>query len=224
MEGLELHNMWKAYDRKLEESRILNLQSWVLNISCYATLQNQKAKSKLTKLLLYKAGVVILGIGWILFLGVLVYHINFRSLYFSISACMIMLITLTAIIFYSKHIVMITQIDYEGNIADTQERMSKLQTSILTVERITWLQLPFYTTFLWSNQLIMNTGTEFWLVHFPVTLLFGCLAIILYRNITPANLHKKWVRKLFLSGPEYNSILSARSFLDEIEEFKKDIR
>ncbi|MBL0183310.1 MAG: hypothetical protein IPP96_13835 [Chitinophagaceae bacterium] len=47
------------------------------------------------------------------------------------------------------------------------------------------------------------------------------LAIWLYKNLTPGNMHKKWVRAMIKNTPEHTSIMDAQDFLAEIEEFKK---
>lgn len=74
MTDIELQKIWSSYDQKLEEARLLNMQSWVLNMQCYEALQSQKAKTKLRSLLTIKWVAVFFGILWVLFVGFLVYH------------------------------------------------------------------------------------------------------------------------------------------------------
>ena len=76
MEDQELKSIWAAYDKKLEEARILNLQSWVLNLRCFEELQTHKVKSKLRALAGFKWVVIILGIAYVLFLCMLVYFVR----------------------------------------------------------------------------------------------------------------------------------------------------
>ncbi|MFI5195096.1 MAG: hypothetical protein ACHQD7_13610, partial [Chitinophagales bacterium] len=66
MEDAALKNIWLDYDRKMDEARLLNLQSWALNLQCFHGLQTQKAKSRLDSLLRFKMRAVVLGIGWVL--------------------------------------------------------------------------------------------------------------------------------------------------------------
>jgi len=221
MEDLELQKIWKAYDNKLEEIKVLNLQSWALNLRSLETIQTYKAKSKLNALATFNLWVVVLGIVWILFLGVLVYGNRFQNPYFSVSVSVILLFTIIAVWAYIRHIIIIREIDYGQSITDMQKKLAQLETSTFQSTRIVWLQLPFYTTWFWHNQWMSDP--KFWLISFPITMGFTILAIFLYRKITQENLHKKWVRKLMMSGPEYTSVLQARDFIDEIEKFKRDI-
>jgi hypothetical protein len=89
--------------------------------------------------------------------------------------------------------------------------------------RFLWLQTPFYSTFFWSSHWIDYSSIKFWLIPFPIALLFSLIGIYLYRISTPENMHIKWVRKLMMAGPEYKSVLKARAFLDEMEEFRSDL-
>ncbi len=221
MEDNDLKTLWKAYDHQLEASKILNLQAWAVQLRTIEMLQSHKAKSKLDRLSSFKLRAVILGIIWMLFLGVLLYGTGNRNPYFSISAGMILLLTAIVTVGYIRHIMMINSIRYDGNIADTQEKLAKLQTATLMSARVGWLQLPFYTTFFWHPDWVNPGSTVFWLIPLPITLLFAVAAVYLYRNVTPWNMHKKWVRTLVMTGPEYSSVLKARDFIEEIDAFRK---
>ena len=83
-----------------------------------------------------------------------------------------------------------------------------------------FLQMPFYTTFYWSQQWIMS-DKWFWIITFPITIFFTFLSVWLYKNITLKNIGTKKGRWL-MSGPEFSYIVKAKEFLDEIEEFKSD--
>jgi len=223
MEDIEMKNIWQSYDRKIKEARVLNLQSWALNLRCFETIQTQKAKSKLDSLATFKIWAVVLGILWVLFLGILVYENRFTNLYFSISVSFIMLFSIIAVVIYIKHIIIIKQINYAENITDTQKKLAQLQLSTLKFAGIIWLQMPFQTTWFWHSKWILFNSLKFWLIPFPITLFFTFLAIYLYRNINLENIHKKWVRTLMMAGPEYKSVITAIDFINEIDAFKKDL-
>ncbi|MDB5210246.1 MAG: hypothetical protein JWQ30_1073 [Sediminibacterium sp.] len=223
MEDLELKDIWRSYDKKIAEAHLLNAQSWALNFRCFETIQQQKAASKLNALARFKTGAVILGILWILFLAVLVWGNKFENPYFGVSVSIIMLFSAYAVVVYIKHIILIRRLNYDGNIIDTQKKLSALQASTFQSTRILWLQMPFHTTWFWHSSWIVYSSARFWLINFPITLLFTLLAIYLYRNITAENMHKKWVRSLMMSGPEYKDVVRSIEFLDEIEEFKKEL-
>ena len=85
MEDATLKNLWTEYGNQIEESRVLNMQSWTLNLQCREMIQSQKAKSKLRTVFAGRVAGIIIGFIWVWFLGILVYHVNFRNLFFSIS-------------------------------------------------------------------------------------------------------------------------------------------
>ncbi|MBK9530964.1 MAG: hypothetical protein IPO42_04035 [Chitinophagaceae bacterium] len=213
MEDITLINLWKAQEEKLDRSMKLNL--FMLD-----SIQKQKAQSKLNSLAKFKLVAVILGILWSLILGMLIYGNQLQNMYFTVSAFMIMLITILAVALYIKHIVLIKELDYSQSITETQKKLSKLQASTFN-SRFIWLQTPFYTTWFWSTGMIVGNRIAFWLIAVPITLLFTLLTIWLYRNLTPANMHKKWVKALIKNDPEHISVMQAQNFLKEIEDFNK---
>jgi hypothetical protein len=213
MEDNTLIHLWKAQDEKLNRTIKLNL--YLLE-----SLQKQKAASKLNSLVRFKLRAVVLGIIWILFLGLLVYGNQLKNIYFTVSLGIIMLFTILAVAVYIKHIILIRQLDYSQSITNTQKKLSELQTSTFNT-RFLLLQAPFYTTWFWSTEMIREMDIKFWLISVPITLLFTFLAIWLYLNLTQKNMDKKWVRAFINSTPEHTSVFEAIDFLNEIEEFKK---
>ena len=211
MEDITLQNLWKAQDEKLDRTMKLNL--FIME-----SMQKQKVQSKLKGLARLKLTAVILGILWSLFLGVLIYGNQLRNIYFTVSVGMIMIITIAAVAAYIKHIALIKALDYSESIADTQKKLAKLQASTFN-SRFILLQTPFYTTFFWSTEMIQSSVTKFCLIAVPITLAFTLLTIWLYQNLTPLNMHKKWVSYLVKNDPEHIPIMQAQLFLTEIEEF-----
>ncbi len=223
MEDLELKNIWLAYGKQLADAEILNRQSWALNLRCFESIQQQKAATKLDSLSKFKTGAVILGAVWVLFLLFLVWGNQFENPFFSVSVGFIALFSVYAIVVYIQHILLIRNIRYDGNIIDTQKELSRLQSSTINSTRILWLQMPFYSTFFWHSKWILSMGLKFWLIPFPVSLLFTLFAIYLYKNITLKNINKPWIRAFMMSGPEYKNVIESAAFLQEIEEFRKDL-
>jgi len=223
MEDIELKNIWKEYDRRLEEARVLNLQSWALNMQCFETLQRQKMKSKLGRLALVKIIMIVLGLIWVLFVGFLIVHsLEWSKIFFVLSATAIFAITLYAVIVYIRHLVLIHEINNSESIVDTQLTLARLQSSTIHIARILFLQAPFYTTFYYTPAWIASGDKGFWLVTLPVSLLFAVASLWLYRNISWKNAHKKWFKVLF-NSPEWNYVVQSVGFIKEIEDFKQNI-
>lgn len=221
MENTQLENLLASYNHQLEESKLLNLQSWVLNFKCYEALQTQKTKSKLRSLILIKSVVMLLGIIWVLFLGFLLYHsLEMSKIFFVISVVAVMLITSAAVIVYAYHLVLILKINNSDSVIKNQETIARLQLSTINISRILFLQGPFYCTFWWSTQMIVDSPVAFWLISVPIALLFTFASIWLYMNISYRNADKKWFRILF-NSPEWNVLTKASAMLKEIDEYKK---
>ncbi len=222
MEDIELKNMWKEYDRKIEESKILNLQSWVLNLQAFEYIKTEKAKSKLNALSSQKKWMIALGFTWVLFLVFLVVNsLEVSKIFFVVSTGSIAIFSILAIITYIRHIILINEIDNSDSLVEAQQKTALLQTSTLKIVRILFLQSPFYTTFFWSPQMITGNWVAFWTISFPVTLFFIWISVWLYRNISFRNANKKWFRLLF-AGSEWTSVTKAMKYLNEIDEFKKE--
>jgi hypothetical protein len=222
MEDITLQNMWAAYDRQLEESKVLNLQSWALNRQAFEMMQTQKAQSKLNRLATFKTRAVVLGVIWAAFLCFLVfYKISWQGIFFNISAGMIALFTILAIVTYIKHIVLIRQIDESGSIVETQQKLAELQSSTIRIVRILWLQMPFYTTFYLTPATFVYGGITAWVITIVTTGLFTLAAIWLYKNINYSNRHKKWFKILF-GSIEWTAVIKAMEYLEEVEQFKKE--
>jgi hypothetical protein len=223
MEDLELKTLLAAYNQRLEEAKVLNLQSWFLNVKCFEDLQKQKAKSKLKSLITFKLFAIALGFLWILFLGNIFYFLLQTSrIFFTISVGVIFIINLAAIIVYVNHIVEISKINNSENVMKAQEQIARLKLSTLKIMRILFLQTPFFCTFWWNTKMIANNPQAFWLISFPIALLFTFASIWLYKNISLKNADKKWFRILF-NSPDWKSLVRANGFLHEIETFKKNL-
>jgi glucan phosphoethanolaminetransferase (alkaline phosphatase superfamily) len=219
MEDLELNALWKEYDRKLEESRMLNLQAWAVNHQTFEWLQTSKARSRLKPMGVFKGWAVFLGVVWALFLGVLLIGNHGKNPYFTVSVAIILLFTLYAIVAYLRQMALIRQIDYTDNVLETQQKLSQLQASTLRTTRILFLQTPFYSTWFWSDRLIGDNSAGFWGISVPVAVLLSLASLWIYRNCTLANSGRKWFRFLF-KGIEWTPILRAMEYLREIEEFR----
>ena len=112
MEDIELKNIWKEYDRKIEETKIINMQSWVINFKTFEDLQTEKAKSKLNSIGRLKKWMVFGGILWILFLIFLVANsLALSKIFFVVSVSAIVVFNIIAVVVYIKHVILINEID-----------------------------------------------------------------------------------------------------------------
>ncbi len=220
MEEATIKKIWEDSTRQLERARVLNLQSWALNLRSFEMMQLQKAKSRLHALVPLKLFAVVAGIVWVLFLGLLVYGNRMANPFFTISVAIIALFNLLAIVVYLRHVVWIRQISYSESVVATQEKLSRLQVSTINTVRILMLQMPFYATWFWHISWI---GTaRFWLISFPAALCCAWLSYWFFKNLTLRNMDNKWVRRFMLLGPEYRNLLQAKAMMEETISFREN--
>ncbi|MEO8112177.1 MAG: hypothetical protein ABI594_19155 [Ginsengibacter sp.] len=215
MEDLALKNIWSSYDNVLEKS--INLNTHLLE-----ELQKQKIRFSFRSLLHAKIfglliGIVcIFGAAWVLF--------NFHTqIIFTVSLGMIFIFNLIATIGYIRHIFLIANLNFSKSISNTQKKLATLQAAILRHFRILCLQLPFYVTIFIPDVLLKEGSVTYWTVQAIAIALFTIAAIWLYRNISYKNIHKKWLKKL-IEGDGGTTVSKAIVFIEEIEEFKKEIK
>ena len=213
MENIEIINLWKQYDEKLEKSISLNHK-------VIEELQQQKAKNVLRPTKNIKWFAVVMGI---IYIGVLAYlvlnSLSFENIFFVASLGISIVITLVAVAYYIYQIKLINEIDNSESVVQIQEKLAALQASTLKTAGILLLQLPFYSTWYINFEWIKESPNMFYFIHVPIVLLFAMAGVWLFNNINVKNMDKKWFKFLF-QGTEWLAILKSGQFLKEIESFK----
>jgi hypothetical protein len=210
----EFQQIWKAYDAKLEKSLQLNLR-------LLQEVQSQKAKSVLRSFIATRIIGIVIGAVYLALLVFAFWYVRTQPV-MAVSFAVFIICTVIAIGEYMQEIGVIHGISYGDNIVDTQRKLAGIQSAIIRTLRISWVQLPFWSTFFVSNGLLRKGGREFLLIEIPITLLLTILAVILYRNITIENAQKKkWVRGM-IRGTGMKSLTRAMDFMKEIENFKNE--
>jgi hypothetical protein len=217
METIDLINIWKEQDAKIEKSLAIN--KFLLKEAT-----NRKAESILGNLVRLKTAGIIAFILYLIFLGyLLVYAIsNYSSAsnYFIVSVAAIALINLKGFTDYIRHLAMAKNINYDGSVMDIQKQLSKLQLSIINHSKIMCLQFPFFTTFYLSDAWFpQDVGLPYIILQIVVTGIFIYLSYFLYKNSNPESLNKKWFRNL-IAGSGGKSVEKAIEFYREMEEFE----
>ena len=213
MELTELKTMWQAFDNKLERSLHLNMQ--VLE-----RLGREKVTDSFQALVRVKAIGIITGILWTIFLGSLLYNYHTEP-FFVVSLTAIMLFTVIAIAGYVYQVTLIRRIRFSDPILETQRKLATLQSSIIRLTRLLFLQTPFYATFFITTGMLRNGTTGTLLILFGVVAFFVLLSVWLYRNISFRNMNRNWVKAL-LSNEGGKSIARAIEYIREIEAFKQE--
>jgi hypothetical protein len=215
MTEVQLLQIWKSYDEKLEKSLLVNAKN-------IADIQKLKASSALHSLKGIKWLGILLGVVWVLFIGFLLWHsLSFSKIFFVVSAAIHLIVSFIAIGVYIKHLVLIHQFDNSQSIVEAQQKLIMLNTSSLQVLRLLLVQLPVFSTFYITFDWIQQSPLSFWLIQVPVVLLQTVLGIWLYRNLQYKNHDKKWFKWLMGSG-EFAPVKRAMDFLNEIETYKQE--
>ena len=210
----EFQQMWKAYDVKLEKSLRLNLR-------LFQEVQSQKARSALRSLTVSRVIGIVIGILYVVLLVFAFWYVRTQPV-MAVSFAVFIICSVIAIGMYIRELGVIRTISYGGNIVDTQQKLAGIQSSIIWTLRICWVQLPFWSTFFVSNELLRKGGRDFLAIEIPIVLSLTIAAVVLYRNITVENLHtKKWIT-WWIRGTGIKSVTRAMEFMQEIEEFKKE--
>ena len=217
MEDMDIITMWKAQNEKIE-------QSLAINNHLLKEIIGGKAKTALSQLKRLKITLLFFGILYLFFLGGLIYfalvHYSQAWNYFIISVGAIFAINMIAAITYIKHLVWLSQINYDGSIAQIQQNLSKLQLSIIQHTRIMYLQTPFFSTFyLSSNWFPSTAGWPFILFQVVFTVASIYSSIWIYKHMILENIDHKLVKNL-LSGSGRETVRKAMDFYKEIEAFK----
>jgi hypothetical protein len=210
----EFQEIWKAYDRKLERSLQLNLR-------LLKDVQTQKARSVLGRLIAARVFAIVIGTIYEALLIVALVVVWSQPV-MAVSFAAFILCTGVAIVGSARDIAVVRRISYAENVVDTQAKLAGLQSSIIRTLRITWIQLPFWSTFFVSNALLRNGGRKFLLIEVAIVIAFSGLAFFLYRNITVENVNrKKWV-KAIIRGTGVRSVVRAMEMMKEIGEFREE--
>jgi hypothetical protein len=213
MNDNELKQLWASYNDKLD----ISIQ---INQKIAENTTDLRIKSLLGSMKPAKIATIIIGILWVLFVHILIVQtFGLASIFFTISAIIQVFVTQLAIGIYIYQLVMIQQIDISEPITVTQQKLSSLKTTSLTIARILFLQLPVWSTFYLHKA--MFVADNFVLLIFQTVVTFGLtyLAIWLFFNIKLANTNKAWFKLLF-EGKEWTPVIRSIELLEEIKAFR----
>ncbi len=215
MEDTEIINLWKSYDKKLEE----NLQ---FNKKNAEDITKIKVQSFLSSMKPMKIFIVLFSIVWVGFVDILIINIfDVASPFFLVSAAIHVLLTKLAIGIYLYQLILIYQVNINEPILATQEKLVRLRSTTLWISRLLFLQLPVWTTFWWNEVMLREWDVFQWLISGSVTLAFAFTAIWLFLNIKYENRDKKWFR-LLITGIEWNPLVKSMELLSQIDEYKTE--
>lgn len=226
MEIDELKTMWHTHITKLEESTKINLHTLDL-------IQSQRVKSVLKPLLIKNIVVLIFHLATIIALLVFL-AFNILNVKYAISALMLLGYYILLFVNSYKQIMEIRNIDKNRDVVSMQSSLAKLKTHILNFIRISVLTIPALLSFpvvvpkafadLNINffngfDMIRHTNGAWWLVEIIAFAVLIPVGIWFYRQVTPFNIEKSWVRRL-INSTTNKSVGKAIQYLNEMKEIK----
>jgi NADH:ubiquinone oxidoreductase subunit 6 (subunit J) len=213
MEDIEIINLWKSNDKKINENLLLNRKN-------AEEIIKMKAQSLLSSMKPLKIFAIAFGIIWVGIIDNLIINLfHIANPFFLVSASIQSLLTTLAIAIYVRQLIIIEQIDINEPILKTQEKIARLKSSTLWVARLLFLQLPVWTTFYWNESMFEHGNTFLYILQVIVTISFTVIAIWLFLNIKYENRHKKWF-KLIFNGKEWTPVISSMELLSQIDEYR----
>jgi hypothetical protein len=213
MEDTDIINLWKSYDRKLEENLVLNRKN-------AEDITRMKVQSLLSSMKPLKIFTILVGILWVGFVDILIINLfPIASPFFLISAGIQVLLTKLAIGIYIYQLILIHLIDINEPIVATQDKLARLKSSTLWVTRLLFLQFPVWNTFYWTESMFKNGNMVFYQIQIVLTLVFVFVAIWFFRNINYQNRDKKWFKLLF-AGKEWTPVIKSMELLSQIDDYR----
>lgn len=215
MEDKELINLWKTYDKKLEENLTLNKKN-------AEDITKIKIQSSLASMKPLKVFTIIVGILWVAFVDVLILGAyKAGGTFFLISAIIQVMLTKLAIGIYVYQLILIDKVDINDSVLVTQERIARLKSSTIWITRLLFLQLPIWTTFYWTETMWANANLWINIIQISITLIFTYAAIWLFVNIKYENRDKMWFQWIF-NGREWTPVIKSMAMLEQIEGYKEE--
>ena len=214
MKDIELQQIWKSYDERLQEQLIFNRKN-ALDIT------KMKVKSALSAMRPIKVFTLLLGILWVLFLDVLLVNLYpAGNLFFLISFGFISFVYKIAVGIYAYQLILISVVNINSPVISTQKKIAGMVNSTLWVTRILMLQLPFWITGFMGLAWAANGNILYWSFQGALTVLFAGLAIWLFINIRYENRAKGWFKFLF-GNYEWAPIMKAQEMLNQIKGYEE---
>ena len=181
MEDIEIINLWKSNDKKINENLLLNRKN-------AEEIIKMKAQSLLSSMKPIKIFTVLVGLFWVGFGTIFLSNIYFFAFveankFFLFSATIQVGLTAIALFIYLYQLILIYQVDVSEAILETQEKLASLKSSTLWITRILFLQLPIWTTFYWNESMFENGNWFLWVIQGIVTLSLTYVAVWLFFNI-----------------------------------------
>ena len=217
MNELELKELWKTANEKLEESITINRKNTedITRLKVHNFLSSMKPLKIFTLLV----GFLWVGFGTIILSHIYLYAFSEANKFFLFSATIQVVLTAIALWIYLYQLIKIYEVNSYDPILETQEKLVQLRIITLWSARILFLQLPIWTTFWWNETMLTNWNIFQWIMTTAITLSFLYVSIWLFINIKYENRNTKWFQLIF-NGKEWTPLMKSMELLEQVKEYK----
>jgi glucan phosphoethanolaminetransferase (alkaline phosphatase superfamily) len=214
MDNIELQNIWKSYDQKIESMLTINKELAI-------TLTRQKLNKQISRLNGPKWAAIVIGLPYtILLIAVTVIASLAKAYFVAIGFGAIAIIMALLLLNYFHQLYLISQVKNNEEVLSTQEQLLKLRISSFKSLNLAVFQLPFWSICWVSLKALEESPYIYGGVNLLVFALLTYLAYWLYQKMSYKNKNSK-VRDFFLSGREWEPILKSAEILEQIKEYEK---
>lgn len=215
MENIELQNIWKSYDQKIESMLSINTDIAI-------NLSKQKLDKQIGRLYRPKWTAIFIGMPYTMFLIAITVIAALANAYFvAIGFGTISLIMTILLANYFYQLYLISQIRSSDEVLSTQQQLSKLRISSFNCLNFAVFQLPFWSICWISIEALKESPFIYGGVNLLVFLILTLISYWLFQKLSYKNKKSK-IRNFFLSGSEWEPITKSTEILDQIREYEKE--
>ena len=218
MEAVELKRILQAYENKLDKTLRLNKSSM-------EDLQLEKSRSNINKIRRYRILEVVVFSFMALFIGWYIAN-NWGQTHLVISAVIVHVFTLIALVGSIGQLVLLQQIDFSKPIVEIRKKIELVNSHGFLFVKLAFLSAPVWWSYailaldlFFGVDLYVHLEPDFVMRYLVVNFLLIIPLVWLFNKLSYQNLHIKWVRKtirLFTGA----KTMKALEFLSDIEAFE----
>jgi hypothetical protein len=214
MKDIEIVNIWKSYDQKLDE--VLSLNKEIVY-----DLTKEKARNTIGTMRKPKRAMLIIGIPYTIF-HCFITFIGYKAgaIFVTLGFGSISLIISAIIIGYFYHLHLINSINRLQEVVDVQKKIAELKISSFNIARLALVQIPFWSICWMSLDALKKSPMLYGGINLIVFLALAYFSYWLYKRLNLQNSDSK-ISRLFLSGAEWEPIINASEILDQLKDYKK---
>lgn len=213
MDNIELQDIWKSHDQKIQSLLTINKQVAL-------DLSRQKLDKQIRRLNRPKWSAVVIGVPYTMLLISITIVATVSNAYMvaiGFGAISLIMAILLGNYFYQLHL--ISEIRNSDEVLHTQQQLSKLRISSFNSLIFAVFQLPFWSVCWISIDAIRESPFIYGGVNLIAFLILTFISYWLYKNLRHDHKESK-VREFLLSGSEWEPIARSAEILEQIKEYE----